>query len=93
LALAAGFAEAIERIGIGGKAPLEVLPAASCLASQPFFNKDISFERYYTKMPPSNPHNQSESFSFSPHCRSRGRETAAPPDLLPAAEIARAAPD
>jgi hypothetical protein len=49
---------------------LEVLPAASCLASQPFFNKDISFECYYTKMPPSNPHGQSESFSFSPLRRS-----------------------
>jgi hypothetical protein len=49
---------------------LEVLPAASCLASQPFFSKDISFGHYYTKMQPSNPLDQSESFSFSPLCRS-----------------------
>jgi hypothetical protein len=65
-----GFVEAIERIGIPEKAPLEMLPAASYLASQPFSSKDMSFGRYYTKMPPSNPHNQSESFSFSPLCRS-----------------------
>jgi hypothetical protein len=56
-----------------------VLPAASCLASQPFFNKDISFERYYTKMPPSNPHDQSESFSFSPlYCSPLTTERASP---------------
>jgi hypothetical protein len=49
------LAEAIEPTGILEKAPFEVLPAASYLASQPFSGEDISFERYYIKMPPSNP--------------------------------------
>jgi hypothetical protein len=61
LALAVGFDEAIERIGILEKAPLVVLPAAFHLASEPFSRTDMLFGRYYTKC---HRPNIPESFSF-----------------------------